>query len=250
AAANVAVLHLVRNAIDHGLEPAAERVAAGKPERGALRIASALRGDALTISVEDDGRGIDFDRVRARAVELGLNVPAGAHDDDHDGWLELLCHPALSTRAQPDEVSGRGVGLAAARAAIAEVGGALSFVSVWGGGTAWRIAIPIDPITIAAHTLRVPNLRFPIALSADWRPGDDDPARSGIVVDVATHLGLAPPAQGHAIAWFTCGAVAIGLHVEEPPRLAAVRRIICAAPDVIAIEGMEGLLVDPIQLLS
>jgi two-component sensor histidine kinase len=243
AAADVAVLHLVRNAIDHGLEPASER--AGKAEVGALRIASAQRGDKLVLLIEDDGRGIDFERVRVRATELGLAVPREVGDP---GWLEVLCHPALSTRREATEVSGRGVGLAAARAAIGDVGGALSFSTTRGGGTAWRIAIPIEPITIAAHVLRVPNLRFPIAISADWRV--DTEARSGMVVDVATHLGLAPSSPHAQIVWFTRGGAAIGVPIEDAPREQAIRRIVCAAVDVFTADGMEGLLVDPIQLLS
>jgi len=93
AAIDVATLHLVRNAVDHGIESPAQRTAAGKPPTGKIRLRGGARDDVFVLVVEDDGRGIDFDRVRVRAVELGLLAESASVDRDR--LVELMCAPGF-----------------------------------------------------------------------------------------------------------------------------------------------------------
>jgi signal transduction histidine kinase len=130
-------VHLIRNAIDHGAESAAERRAAGKPEVGKLSLRARELDSTLIIEVEDDGRGIDWDRVRARALELGL--PA---QDQQDLELALFAD-GLSTRSEATEISGRGIGLSAVLASCRALGGTVSVRSKRGAGTCFQFKIPL-----------------------------------------------------------------------------------------------------------
>ena len=120
--------HLVRNAVAHGLESESERVAAGKSPVGTLWASAAHEGDRLLITVEDDGAGMDLERVVVRARALGLD-----HGDLSPEELVFL--PGLSTRETSDGLAGRGVGLDAARAYLREVGYEIRFVTGRGQGT-------------------------------------------------------------------------------------------------------------------
>ncbi|WP_439621880.1 chemotaxis protein CheA [Gemmata sp.] len=135
------LLHLVRNAISHGLEPAAERVAAGKPLRGRLDLRAAAAGGAAVIEVEDDGRGIDPERVLARARAAGLVPPGGWADPS--AALDLICTPGFSTRDATDRVSGRGVGMDVVRRAVEELGGTLDMATTPGRGTRFTVRLPL-----------------------------------------------------------------------------------------------------------
>jgi two-component system chemotaxis sensor kinase CheA len=132
-----AFVHAIRNALDHGIEPEAERAAAGKPAHGTLTLS--VRGDArnITIELRDDGRGIDFDSVRAKA--RALNLP---HATDQE-LLEALFSQGFSTSAVTTELSGRGIGLSALREAALALGGAISLQSGRGQGTTLRVRFPV-----------------------------------------------------------------------------------------------------------
>jgi signal transduction histidine kinase len=132
AVLQTALPHLVRNAVVHGLEPAAERTRSGKSSSGLIAIAAHFEGDMLHVSVRDDGRGIDR---AALAAALG---PAG----DDLSLEALIFHPGLSTRAEVDLDSGRGMGAAAAREAIVAAGGTLAVTTAVGAGTTFEVRIP------------------------------------------------------------------------------------------------------------
>ncbi|HVV85759.1 MAG TPA: ATP-binding protein [Kofleriaceae bacterium] len=131
-----AFVHAVRNAVDHGLEPALERLAAGKPEAGALTLRTRQSDRGVVIELVDDGRGVDWDAVAARAAQLG--VPS-ATDTDR---LAALFVDGLSTRSEPTETSGRGVGMSALRAAAEAMGGTVELSSARGRGTTVAFIIP------------------------------------------------------------------------------------------------------------
>lgn len=135
------LLHLVRNAVSHGLEGPADRAAAGKPATGKLTLRAAAAGGAIEIEVEDDGRGIDADTVYARARAAGL-VPADAPADPN-GVLDLICTPGFSTRETADRASGRGVGMDVVRRAVEELGGTLTLTTRPGLGTTFTARLPL-----------------------------------------------------------------------------------------------------------
>ena len=195
AACDAAVLHLVRNAIDHGIEPSGARVAAGKSPTGTLRVTRELARGSLVVSVADDGRGIDFARVRARALELGLVSEVAAARYDAEQWIELVCAPGFSTRTETSDVSGRGVGLDAVRSFAREVGGSVEASTIDGAGTTWSLTFPVPVMAVDGYLLRAHGVPFPILLDGAWVPTDAHPA---LIFDVATALGLAAETTGTA----------------------------------------------------
>jgi two-component system, chemotaxis family, sensor kinase CheA len=139
------LLHLVRNAVSHGLEPAEQREAAGKPVEGQLHLSARTTGETVVIHVEDDGRGIDVDHVLTRARALGMEVPpleAGERVDP-TLLLDALCIPGLSTRERSDRISGRGIGMDVVRKSVEELGGSLGLHTEAGRGVRFEIQLPL-----------------------------------------------------------------------------------------------------------
>jgi chemotaxis protein histidine kinase CheA len=129
-------VHVVRNAVDHGWESPEERRAAGKPSHPKLRLGATVRAHELAIELEDDGRGIDWDAIRAAAVERGL--PAR----DEKDLVSALFSAGVSGRREVGPVSGRGVGMSAVFTRVAEFAGRIEVTTRKGIGTCWRIFFP------------------------------------------------------------------------------------------------------------
>ena len=134
------LLHLVRNAVDHGLEPSAERLAAGKPERGAVRLEAAAEGGSVTLRVADDGRGINPELVARAATARGL-LPEGSRLTESQA-LRLIFRPGFSTATELSTFSGRGVGLDVVERAIELAGGELLVWTRAGAGTTFEMRLP------------------------------------------------------------------------------------------------------------
>ncbi|MBS0558881.1 MAG: Hpt domain-containing protein [Proteobacteria bacterium] len=137
-----ALAQMLRNAIDHGIEPPAERRAAGKPEVGALRVSARAVPGAALIEVADDGSGLALDRIRAEAAALGLGTPAALAAMADADAAQLVFSPGLSTAARPGLISGRGVGLDAAASGLAEIGGRAEAISTPGRGCLFVLTLP------------------------------------------------------------------------------------------------------------
>ena len=135
------LLHLVRNSASHGIENPAERRARGKPAEGVINLRAQAAGDRIVLEIEDDGAGIDTERVVRRARERGL-VPANA-ELLPDALLDIICTPGFSTRETVDLASGRGVGMAVVRTTIRALGGELFVHSELGRGTRFTIELPL-----------------------------------------------------------------------------------------------------------
>jgi len=147
------LLHLVRNALDHGIETPAERVAAGKPPAGLLRIRAFHEGGRVHIEVADDGRGVDSAALVAKAVTTGVLAAEAARDTTPTQSLDLMFEPGLTTRDEVTATSGRGVGMDVVRAAIEQVGGSTAVSSTPGQGTVFRLNVPLTlaimPVLVA-----------------------------------------------------------------------------------------------------
>jgi two-component system chemotaxis sensor kinase CheA len=137
------LVHLLRNAVDHGIETPEMRRAAGKPETGVIHIDARRHKDSIIIAVRDDGAGIDLDVVRARAVDAGVLHPDLAADLPPNEIAALVFQPGLSTAQTVSEISGRGVGMDAVRATIESLGGAVEITSERGRGTTTSLIVPI-----------------------------------------------------------------------------------------------------------
>jgi two-component system chemotaxis sensor kinase CheA len=159
------LVHLVRNSLDHGLEGAQEREAAGKPATGTLEIAAHHTGGSVLISVRDDGRGIDPARVAHKAAERGLIASEAVDSVDLAQAIELLFSAGFSTAEQMSDISGRGVGLDAVRTTIRGLGGEVMVQSELGQGTTTQIRLPLTLAIVA--TLLVEAQRQPFVIQLD-----------------------------------------------------------------------------------
>jgi two-component system chemotaxis sensor kinase CheA len=157
------LMHLVRNAFDHAIEPAEERARLGKPVDGLIQVEATQRGHDVAVEVRDDGRGVDPEQVRARAVERGL-IEADASLSRKE-LLELLFLPGFSTKSEVTEISGRGVGLDVVRANVSALGGLVAIDSTPGQGTQVTLTLPITLAIIQALLVGVADERFAIPLS-------------------------------------------------------------------------------------
>ena len=156
------LLHLVRNAVSHGLEAAAERLSLGKPAEGRLELSARVSGDTIEIEVADDGRGIDVERVLARGRSAGLATASST--DDAASVLDVICAPGFSTRDAADLASGRGMGMSVVREAVEEMGGSLALQTQRGHGTRFTLQLPLtlsiaDALIVSANgqTFAVPQ---------------------------------------------------------------------------------------------
>lgn len=157
-------MHLVRNAVSHGLETVAEREAQGKRSEGLLSLSAMTAGERIVIKIADDGRGIDRNVVIERANARGLNH-ANAETDDA-ALLDLISTPGFSTRDEADRESGRGVGMEVVRKAIEELGGRISMATKVGEGTAFTIELPLTLAVAEALIVSVNGQRFAVPQSA------------------------------------------------------------------------------------
>ncbi|MBL8558813.1 MAG: chemotaxis protein CheA [Hyphomonadaceae bacterium] len=198
------ITHMIRNAIDHGLESPEDRVAAGKPREGVVRLAALHRGGRIVIEVQDDGGGINRKRVLAIAIEKGLiAADAQLSDEETDNLIFL---PGFSTASAVSDISGRGVGMDVVRRSVQALGGRISIASRPGKGSTFTLSLPLTlavldgmVVDVAGHTLVVPLT----AIVESLRPKPVDVRRLGPqgavlsvrdtfvpVIDVASILGF------------------------------------------------------------
>lgn len=135
------LVHIVRNSVDHGIELPADRIAAGKPEKGTVKMAAFHQGGNIIIQITDDGAGVNVDRVRAKAIEKGVIEADNNLTDDE--IVDLIFHPGFSTAEVVSDVSGRGVGMDVVRRNIRSLGGTVEVKSVTGKGSVFTIRLPL-----------------------------------------------------------------------------------------------------------
>ena len=247
------LLHLVRNAVSHGIERPAERTAAGKPAEGTLSLRANASGDRIRLVVEDDGAGIDVDAVARRAGVRGLLVDDAPLTDER--LLDVLCAPGFSTRDEADRTSGRGVGMDVVRSAVRALSGDLSVESTPGRGTCFTIELPLSLMILDALLVDVGGQRMAVPQPA---------LREVVQVDVASIVtfennevvryrdGVLPivhlarlfdfPASGDARCYLLVvgsEAAPMGLRVD---RLIGLREIVVhpVADPLVAMPGVAG----------
>jgi two-component system chemotaxis sensor kinase CheA len=159
------LVHLVRNAVDHGIETPAERVAGGKDRQSRLYLAARQEGDHVVIEIRDDGRGMDPDKLRRKALEKGLIDAEHAHRLDDSEALQLVFLPAFSTKEQVTNVSGRGVGMDVVKTAMDKLNGRITIESREGTGTTIRIALPLTLAILPVLVLRHGRQSFALPLT-------------------------------------------------------------------------------------
>ena len=157
--------HMIRNAIDHGIESPQEREAAGKPMEGTVRLESFHRGGMLAITISDDGRGIDIDRIRQKIIDRNLGSPQTAAQLSEAEIIEFLFLPGFSTAEQVTEISGRGVGLDIVKTMVQEVGGTIRATSQFRKGTNFHFQLPLTLSVVRTLIVEISGepYAFPLA---------------------------------------------------------------------------------------
>ena len=167
--------HLIRNAVDHGLETPADRKAAGKDGEGVVTLSAAHQSGRIVITVADDGRGIDRARVKAKAIERGIIAPdAQLSEEEIDN---LIFAPGFSTAAVVSNISGRGVGMDVVRKNIQALGGRIGIQSVLGKGSSFSLSLPLTLAVLDGMIVTVGDQTFVIPLThivESLRPGIDE----------------------------------------------------------------------------
>jgi chemosensory pili system protein ChpA (sensor histidine kinase/response regulator) len=227
------LVHLVRNSVAHGIERPEDRVVAGKPELGKVSLRAYHRGNHIYIEVEDDGRGIDYERVKLSAIERGLVSPETADRLTERDLREMLFHPGFTTAPVKTELAGRGVGLDVVRANLNALNGEIDIQSVSGQGTKFTLKVPLTLIISPALFVRcgVTNFALPLAVVEEIRRLRADEIEDvggklltkvrDVVTEVVrldTYLGLPPlePINGYfRMVVANAGNRQIGLVVEE-----------------------------------
>jgi len=223
------LLHLVRNAVDHGIESPPERAGAGKPAAGVITVSAALKGARVEIAVSDDGRGLDRERIREEARARGL--PESADDRD---LMALVFHPGLSTARALTAVSGRGVGLDVVKSQVNALHGTVGIESVAGSGTTFTLTVPLTVTLIRALLVESAGHTFALATTQvlglrrlSPREVRNVGGREMLAVNhgllplisLAGALGLAPPrrdrGQGGFVVLVEAGTSRVAFVVDE-----------------------------------
>ena len=251
-ALDVASLHLVRNAIDHGVEPPDVRELEGKPSAAKIAVRVRHEAERIRLEISDDGHGIDFPRVRSRALALGLIDPATTPSTEQ--LASLLFQPGFSTRKVPTEVSGRGIGLDAVSTAVTAVGGRIEVVSKAGIGTIWTVTVPAPAGRFAIQRFAVRGTSLKVAVPADWTVTIARDAEPQSVIDLADELGLAsagPP--GPIVLRLQKGGVIVHVGAASAPARVDARMLVAtpaeAIAEVVVADGAECVLLRPALLV-
>lgn len=271
------LIHLVRNAVAHGLEDAGARHAAGKPEKGRISVRAYHRGNHIYIEVEDDGRGIDYEAIRRRLVESGAVSGIAATELSERELREFLFRPGFSTASSTSELAGRGVGLDVVRANVHALNGEIEIHSEPGRGACFTVKVPLTLIISQALFVRcgMSTFAFPLAVVEEirrLRPADIEEVGGKLLTrvrDVVTEvvrldaqLGLPPvePINGyfHMVIVKVAGKH-VGVVVEEVLGKDEIviknlgdylRRVKLFPGTTIASDGSLILLVDLNRLVS
>jgi two-component system chemotaxis sensor kinase CheA len=226
------LLHLLRNAVDHGIESAPRRDAAAKPATGQVTLRASRRGDQILVTVRDDGAGLDPAALREAALRRGFSTPEAIGALDDAAALNLIFAPGFSTASTVTSLSGRGVGMDAVRAAVEELGGRVSLASEPGHGTTVQLVLPRATVITTVVTVRlgeeqfgVPieavteTLRLPVAMIQPVGSGEAFVSRGRTLplLRLSTLLGF-PPVQRHGatakLLVVACGQQHVGIEVD------------------------------------
>jgi chemosensory pili system protein ChpA (sensor histidine kinase/response regulator) len=268
--------HLLRNAVAHGIEPRAERLAAGKSDTGEITLEVRQEGNEVVLAFADDGAGLNYSRIRARAVERGLISP-----DAHPGERELgdmIFMPGFSTATEVTAIAGRGVGMDVVRAEVAAMGGRIDLESMPGRGTRFSVHLPVSLAVAQVVLLTVGSMRIAVTSAlieqvmqikpeqlasayaqhaVDWH---GQPVPLYFLGSLLELPGCTPLAQRYSpVVIVRSGAQRIALHVDHvaPSQEVVVKHV---GPQLARLTGMAGatvlgngdivLILNPVQIAA
>ena len=237
------LVHLVRNAVDHGIETRAERRAAGKPEKSILRLSAQQAGDHILIQIADDGRGMRPEVLRRKAVEKGLLDADTANGLDDRQSLQLIFLPGFSTKDQITSVSGRGVGMDVVKTNIQKLNGRVEIESEPGVGTTINIALPLTLAILPVLIVRYGSQSFAVPLAMVHEIALLDPARvqlvSGRTTVVIRDEVLPVRSLARLLGWQSQGVPRYGVLMQS-----AATKFVMAVDGFV---GREDVVIKPLQ---
>jgi len=230
---NDPLVHLIRNSVDHGVEGPEERRKQGKPERGTVHLSARQTGDSIVIEVADDGKGMDPEVIRQKAIEKGAISADEAALLDAQRCLQLIFLPGFSTKAEVSDVSGRGVGMDVVRTNIVEkLKGTIEIQSAPGQGTKMVVSLPLTLAILPVMMLKVLDQTYAVPLSI---------VREIITIDQSSlqRIGNAPTltVRGEVLPVLDMAAL-LGRQREKPAELA----VIVVSGDKQAVLGVDGFI--------
>ncbi|CAG7602838.1 Chemotaxis protein CheA [Paenibacillus solanacearum] len=160
------LVHLLRNAVDHGVEPTAERISAGKPETGTIHLRAFHSGNHVFIEIEEDGRGVNHEKVLSKAIQNGVLTKEQASRMTEAEITQLIFASGFSTADKISDISGRGVGLDVVKTKIASLGGHVEVTSKWGRGSKFSVQLPLTLSIISAMLIRLAGEKYAIPLTS------------------------------------------------------------------------------------
>ena len=227
------LMHLVRNAVDHGIETPAQRRALGKPEQGTIVICARHSGDHIVIRISDDGRGMPPDLLRRKAIEKGLLDPEVAHSMDDHQALQLILLPGFSTKDEISSISGRGVGMDVVKTNIQRLNGRVEIDSTAGAGTTLSIDLPLTLAILPVLVVRLDEQAFALPLAMVREIMRIDSAQIRSVAGKATLV-----VRNRVLPVRTLSAM-LGLSRSQPPQYGVLLET-AAGNLVLAVDGFEG----------
>jgi len=240
---NDPLVHLIRNAVDHGIETMVERRSVGKPARGTVHLSARQTGDSIVIEVSDDGRGMDPDVIRRKAIEKGVICAEDAAVLDNAHCLQLIFLPGFSTRSEVSDLSGRGVGMDVVKTNIEKLKGQIDIQSAPGMGSHIVISLPLTLAILPVLMLKLVDQPYAIPLSV---VREIIPLRQEEMHTVGSNQALT--IRGEILPVIDL-AVLLGRQREEPPSLAVVlaygeRQLVLGVDGFI---GQDEVMIKPLE---
>ncbi|AZH25320.1 chemotaxis protein CheA [Haloplanus aerogenes] len=240
------LMHILRNAVDHGIEPPAEREAAGKDREGTIELRASRERDHVTVTVEDDGRGLDVDELRRKALEKGVRTEAELDAMEDTEVYDLVFHPGFSTADEVTDVSGRGVGMDVVHSTVKQLDGSVNVESEKGEGTTVTLRLPVTVAIVKVLFIEVGNeeygvpiknidevSRMPTVETINDQPMIEHDEEIYPVVDLASELDV--PGQ-------TANGDSMLLRIRKSERRTALRCDAVNKQEEVVVKPLEGVL--------
>jgi len=240
------LMHILRNAVDHGIEPPAERADAGKDREGTIELRASRERDHVTVTVEDDGRGLDVAELRRKALEKGVRTEAELDSMEDSEVYDLVFHPGFSTADEVTDVSGRGVGMDVVHSTVKQLDGSVNVESEQGEGTSVTLRLPVTVAIVKVLFIEVGNeeygvpiknidevSRIPEIETINEQPMIEHDEDIYPVVDLATELDV--PGE-------TKNGDGMLLRIRKSERRAALRCDAVNKQEEVVVKPLEGVL--------
>jgi two-component system chemotaxis sensor kinase CheA len=228
------IIHLIRNAVDHGVESPEERRAAGKPEKSHVRLEARQEGDHIVILINDDGRGMNAERLRAKALEKGLITMEQSNAMDERQSFELVMLPGFSTKDVASDVSGRGVGMDVVKTNIQKLKGSIDIRSTMGRGSTFVISLPLTLAILPVLLVHLGGQPFAVPLSM---VREIIPIQLSAIQEIGGRATMV--VRGEVMPMYPLNHL-LGWPAERPPAFGVLMQGLDLSSFILAIDGFMG----------